>query len=105
MSIGATAPIRDAFTAFLLGLDSGFLGDESLQAREPTCIERARIDGSAHRATGFAVVFAVAEPAVVHQIEYIGKGPLDTATRQPQTDRPEPRCIYEPPTSRKWQQP
>ena len=101
---GGAAPIRDAFTAFLLGLDSSFLGDESLQAREPTCIERARIDRGTHRATGFAVVFAVAEPTVIHQIEHIGEGALDASTRQPQTDRPKSGGIDEPTARRKRQQ-
>ena len=43
-------------------------------------------DRRLHRAPRLVLVLAVAEPAVVHQIEHIGERPLDAAPAAPQAD-------------------
>ncbi len=39
-----------------------------------------------HRASGLVLVFAVPEPAAVHQLEHIGEGSLDAVPAAPQAD-------------------
>ena len=80
----------------LLVLQRRLLGDEALQVGEAVGVEPAVVDRLAHRTPGLLVVLAVAEPALVHQLEHVGEGSLDAAARQPQRQRPHPRRVDQP---------
>ena len=97
--------ICDAFPAFLLCLHRSFLGNKGFQTCQTPGIELASIDSGAHRTPRLTIMFAVSEPAMVHEIEHVGKGLLDSTARQPQTDRPEPRGVDQPPSTINRQQP
>ena len=45
------------------------------------------VDRCVDRAARLLLVLAVAEPAVVHQVEHVGERPLDAAAAAPQADR------------------
>ena len=90
------AAIGVAITCSLLGLEGGLLGDEALEAGEAIGVEAALGDGLAHRAAGLLIVLAVPEPAVLHQVEHVGEGPLDALAGQPQAHGPHARRVDEP---------
>ena len=71
----ASATVAAPEELLLLGFEGGFLGHEVLEAGEPARGETPVVDGGANGAAGLLVVFAVAEPAVVHQVEHIGESP------------------------------
>ena len=95
---------RAAAAAAVGGLDLGpllllqrrLLGDEALEAGEAVGVEATLLDGRPHGAARLLVVLAVPEPAVLHQLEDVGEGPLDALARQPQAHRPHARRVDEP---------
>ena len=111
LGLGATPPAlgrRPAAAAAVAGLQPGpllglqrhLLGDEPLEAGEAVGVERAVVDGRPHGAARLLVVLAVAEPAVLHQLEDVGEGPLDALARQPQAEGPDARRVDQPAAGR-----
>ena len=82
--------------ARLLFFEGRFLFDEPVQAPKSYGFERASSDRRLHRAAGLLLVLAVAEAAVVHQLEHVGERPLDATPAAPQADCPHARRVDQP---------
>ena len=86
--------------AFSLARCSASRAASSATRRSRLCealgIERAVVDRRAHGAARLLVVLAVAEAALVHQLEHVGEGALDALARQPQRQRAHARRVDQP---------
>ena len=89
----------------MLLLEGGLLGDQALEVVEALGIEAPLFDRQTDGAAGFAIVLAVSEAALVHQLEHVAEGLLDAVTGQPQRQCPDARRVDEPaPVVRNTQQ-
>ena len=61
-------------------------------------------DRGLHRTARLVLVLAVAEAAVVHQLEHIGEGPLDAVTAAPQADGAHAGRVDQPAAARQADQ-
>ena len=68
----AAAAIGSFEVGPLLVLEGSLLGDEAFEAGEPLGVEATLGDGEADGATRLPIVLAVAEAALVHQLEDVG---------------------------------
>ena len=92
----AAAAVGRLLLGPLLGLEGGLLGDEAFEAGEAGGVEAPVVDRGPHRAARLLVVLAVAEAALVHEVEDVGERPLDALAGQPEAERPDARRVDQP---------
>jgi hypothetical protein len=80
----------------LFVLDGGLLVDETFEVGEAFGIKAALGDGKADRTTRLAIVLAVPEAALIHQLEDVAERPFDPVSRQPQRECPDAGRVDEP---------
>ena len=74
------------FLVTLFVFERQLLGDEVLHAHQPPRVQRARDDRRLHSTTRFVFVLAVAESALVGEVEDVGEGAFDTPELIPDED-------------------